>query len=138
MLETSRLYLIYNNIKIVKNPSRKINCWDFVKCGREFRGEKVAEMGICPASIDISSDGLNDGKNGGRICWAIAGTFCGEKIKGFFAKKLLTCKSCIFFKIVKREEGNGHFRLTKPNDTHSHIKCTDLDEHYVVKSSPSY
>jgi hypothetical protein len=110
------LYLINNNIKIVQSPSRKINCWDFVKCGREFGGEGVTEMGICPVPIDISADGLNEGKNAGRICWAVAGTFCGEKIQGFFAKKLLSCKSCNFFKTVKREEGIEHFRLTKPID----------------------
>jgi len=68
-----------------KEMSRKINCWDFVKCGREFGGEKVAVLDLCPSSIDISADGLNDGKNGGRICWAIAGTFCKEIIQGFFA-----------------------------------------------------
>ena len=100
-----------------KQYIRTINCWDFVKCGREFGGEKVSEMGICPASIDISHDGLNNGKNGGRICWAIAGTFCKEKMQGFFAKKLLSCKSCKFFTTVKTEEGIEHFRLTKPNDT---------------------
>jgi hypothetical protein len=88
----------------------KINCWDFVKCGREFDGKKVP----CPASIDMSADGLNEGKNGGRICWAIAGTFCREKIKGFFAKKLLSCESCGFFKMVKKEEGIENFILLKP------------------------
>lgn len=91
--------------------TEKINCWDFVKCGMEFGGKKVSIMGLCPASIDISADGLNNGKNGGRICWAIAGTFCGKKIQGFCAKKLLSCKSCDFFKIVKREEGEC-FSLT--------------------------
>jgi hypothetical protein len=108
-----------------KERSRKINCWDFVKCGREFGGEKVAEIGICPASIDLSADGLNDGKNGGRFCWAISGTFCREKMQGFFAKKQLSCKSCNFFKTVKREEGIN-FRLTKPNDTHS-SRCSSFD-----------
>ena len=114
-----KLYLIYNNIKIIQSQSRKINCWDFMKCGREFGGENVAEMGICPTSIDIPADGLNDGKNGGRICWAIAGTFSRGKIQGFFAKKLLSCKSCIFFNTIKREEEIEHFRLIKPNDIRS-------------------
>jgi len=102
---------------VEKESIRTINCWDFVKCGREFGGEKVAVMGLCPAPIDISADGLNDGKNGGRICWAIAGTFCREKMHGFYAKKLLSCKSCNFFKTVKREERIEHFLLKKPNKT---------------------
>jgi len=85
-----------------------------VKCGRELGGEKVAKRGICPAVIDISADGLNDGKNGGRICWAVAGTLCMEKMQGLFAKKLLSCSSCNFFKTVKKETGIERFHLTKP------------------------
>jgi len=49
----------------------KINCWEFRKCGREPNGAKAAKLGICPVSIDASADGLNGGKNGGRICWVI-------------------------------------------------------------------
>ncbi len=109
-----KLYIIYNNLKIVQCQSQKINCWEFLNCGRELGGEKVAELGICPASIDTSADGLNEGKNGGRICWAITGTFSGKKIQGFYAKKLLSCRSCIFFKMVKEEAGLEHFHLVKP------------------------
>lgn len=105
------------------NNTRKINCWEFVKCGREFWGEKVAERGICPAAIDTTADGLNEGKNGGRICWDIAGTYCREDIHGFFAKKLLSCRSCNFFKTVKKEMGIEHFCLTKQkNDVISEIE----------------
>ncbi len=101
-------------MKRVDLKAEKINCWDFVKCGREFGRENDAKYDICPASIDSSVDGLNGGKNGGRICWAIVGTLCGKKIQGLCAKKLLSCKSCNFFKTVKREEGE-HFILT-PDD----------------------
>ena len=52
------------------------NCWEFFGCGRETGGEKVRELGECPASTDASADGLNNGKNAGRICWAVAGTLC--------------------------------------------------------------
>ncbi len=86
----------------------KPNCWEVIKCGREAGGEKAAISGICPASIDTSVDGLNGGKNGGRICWAVSGTFCSKKkIQGLFAKTQLSCRSCIFFKKVKEEEGSN-------------------------------
>ena len=51
--------------------SEKQNCWEFMKCGRERGGAKEQELGVCPAVTDVSSHGLNDGENGGRICWAI-------------------------------------------------------------------
>lgn len=91
---------------------QKNNCWDFVGCKRESGGEREAESGLCRASLDTSADGINHGKNGGRICWAISGTFSGGRIKGSFAKKLLSCRSCKFFKSVKNEEG-GDFSVLK-------------------------
>ena len=95
------------------------NCWEFEKCGRGPGGEKVAELGQCPASSEKNGDGLNGGKNGGRICWALAGTFCGGKVQGEFAEKELTCMSCLFFKKVKEEEGLANFKLMKPGQTYS-------------------
>ncbi len=64
----------------------KQNCWEMKKCGREPGGVKTPELGLCPASTDKTADGLNGGKNGGRICWAVTGTFCGGKIQGTFAE----------------------------------------------------
>ena len=32
--------------------SKKQNCWEYMKCGREPEGEKVAELGICRAAAD--------------------------------------------------------------------------------------
>jgi hypothetical protein len=86
----------------------KVNCWEVKNCGRQPGGAKVAELGICPV-IDTKVK-ANDGRNGGRICWAIAGSLCGGKIQGSFAEKLLNCIDCSFFKQVKKEEG-GSFRL---------------------------
>lgn len=101
--------------KIVSLKVPKINCWDFVQCGKGFMEEKAAENGRCPASNDISADGSNGGKNGGRICWAIAGTFCEKELKGMYAKKIISCRSCSFFKTVNREEGI-YFHLTPPKN----------------------
>lgn len=89
------------------------NCWEFKKCGREPGGARVSELGICPAATDTSSDGLNGGKNAGRICWAVTGTFCGGKVQGTFALKQISCLACDFFKKAKEEEG-ATFLLFKP------------------------
>ena len=90
----------------------KQNCWDFKKCGRAPGGPKAQEMGTCPASINTASNGVNSGKNGGRSCWGISGTFCGGKIQGTFAQKQTSCMACDFFKIVKEEEKReGSYRL---------------------------
>ncbi len=58
-------------------PRDRRNCWEYMKCGRQIDGDKVAEFGICPAASDTSYDGIHSGKCGGRICWAVSGTFCG-------------------------------------------------------------
>ncbi len=81
------------------------NCWEFKKCGREPGGAKVAELGTCPAASESRANGLNSGKNGGRSCWALSGTFCGGKVQGTFATKLANCMTCEFYKIVQKEEG---------------------------------
>ena len=96
----------------------KQNCWEFKKCGREQGGVKAAELGGCPATTDTSSDGLNGGRNGGRICWAVTGTFCGGKVQGTFAQKQLTCLSCDFHKKVQEEESADSFLLMKPGQAY--------------------
>ncbi len=82
----------------------KENCWELKKCGREQNGVKVNELGVCPAAIKIKINGLNSGENGGRCCWAVAGTYCDGKVQGTYAIKALDCMFCEFFQIVLREE----------------------------------
>jgi serine/threonine protein kinase len=84
--------------------AKKINCWEFMKCGREPGGAKAAEYGTCVAATDSSYEGINAGKNAGRICWAVAGTCCGGKIQGTFAEKRNSCTSCPFYRLVQDEE----------------------------------
>jgi len=96
----------------------KQNCWEHKKCGREPGGNKTEELGVCPALIDTTSNGLNGGDNAGRICWAVAGTFCGNKVQGKFAEKEATCMNCDFYKKVKKEEGTIGFMLLKPGQTY--------------------
>lgn len=95
----------------------KTNCWEMKKCGREPGGVKTAEMGLCPAATDASASGLNGGKNGGRICWALTGTFCGGKVQGTFAQKQVSCMSCEVFKTIKIEEA-GSFKMMKPGQAY--------------------
>ncbi len=90
----------------------KLNCWEFMKCGREPGGARVSEKGICRAATDTSASGLNGGKNGGRICWAIVGTIFGEN-RETCAKDRFSCLSCNFFDLVEMEEGID-FVMLKP------------------------
>lgn len=66
------------------------NCWELKNCGRTEGGNKVAEMGICPAYPAH-----------GRDCWMVAGTFCGGKVQGTHAQKHATCMACDWYKAVK-------------------------------------
>lgn len=85
----------------------KQNCWEFKKCGREPGGVKVRELGVCPAASDLRADGVHGGRNGGRACWAVAGTFCGGSVQGSFAAKLASCTQCEFYQQACREEGSA-------------------------------
>jgi hypothetical protein len=83
----------------------KVNCWEWKKCGRQEGGAKVAELGVCPAATAEPINGANGGLNGGRACWALAGTLCGGQVQGTFAAKLSNCMACDFYKLVAQEEG---------------------------------
>jgi hypothetical protein len=85
----------------------KANCWEFKKCGRQPGGAKASELGICAAATVTQANGLNGGKNGGRVCWAIAGTLCGGQIQGSYATKLTNCMQCDFHKLAIQEEGKN-------------------------------
>ena len=62
--------------------SLQTKCWEYMKCGRD----KDASL-KCPAY-----------PNFGRVCWAVAGTFCEGKVQGTFAQKYESCKKCEFYK----------------------------------------
>ncbi|MFZ2198778.1 MAG: ATP-binding protein [Thermodesulfovibrionales bacterium] len=62
-------------------------CWEYMKCGRD----KDCSM-KCPAY-----------PNFGRICWAVAGTFCEGKIQGTFAQKYEDCKKCEFYQKMRKQ-----------------------------------
>ena len=82
----------------------KLNCWEHKKCGREPGGGKVRELGMCPAAKERRLDGIHGGKNGGRTCWAVAGTFCGGEVQGTYAEKYGNCRKCDFYDLVWEQE----------------------------------
>ncbi len=79
-------------------------------CGREPGGKNAKLAGVCPAAVDISFDGINSGTYGGRICWAVAGTFCGGCTQGSFAEKRASCLECNFYEMVQEEEGMANLQ----------------------------
>lgn len=90
-----------------------LNCWEVKNCGRQPGGAKTAELGICPAATDSKVSGINGGKNGGRICWALAGTLCGGKVQGTFVQKVGNCMTCEFYTQVRSEQGSAFVNLPK-------------------------
>jgi signal transduction histidine kinase len=66
--------------------SAKIKCWEYMKCGRDK--DATAK---CPAH-----------SNFGRICWAVAGTFCEGKVQGTFAQKYENCMKCDFYQMAHK------------------------------------
>ena len=62
-----------------------MNCWEFMRCGRESGGRNVDQLGICPAYPD-------DGKR----CENVVGTFC-DLVQGLYASKNSSCQECPFY-----------------------------------------
>jgi hypothetical protein len=83
---------------------KPLNCWEFHECGREVAGNNADKLGLCPAAVHKSLDGIHRGDNAGRACWIIAGTHCGGKVQGGYASKLENCEVCDFFQLVMKEE----------------------------------
>ncbi len=83
---TFKLYFPY------QAPTDRIPCWEFHQCGVE-KAEGAAQF-RCAAYPHY-----------GRMCWAVAGTFCSKKISGAIAQKLGDCEECEFYqKVVVRKE----------------------------------
>ncbi len=92
---------------------KKMNCWEFKKCGREKGGANSDELGVCPAALPSRFDGVNDGKYAGRFCWFIKNTLC---LTVCYEEKMVSCLQCDFC-IKVREEESVDFALLP-----SHIK----------------
>ena len=109
---------------------KKINCWQFKKCGHGPSGS-----GRCRAATHAASDGTNGGKNAGRICWTFEQAPCklndpsghgppktdrlperlpllGRCVCALPEPALGSCIACRFFHKVRREEGKN-FQLLR-------------------------
>jgi signal transduction histidine kinase len=85
----------------------KLNCWEYEHCDHGPTSKNP-----CSAAVDKTSEGVNHGKNAGRICWTIPDTLCFNKPMGKFDEKRDICFACSFFQLVKQEEG-AMFQLFK-------------------------
>ncbi len=85
-----------------------------MECGREPKGIEDRMYDTCSVPTFTEADGLNDGKNGGRICWAIAGTFGNGNVTGKYACEKFSCANCDFFKLVSDEQGVECFEIIRP------------------------
>ncbi|MBF0341335.1 MAG: hypothetical protein HQL95_10300 [Magnetococcales bacterium] len=87
-----------------------MNCWDFFQCTRSRHGARV-DGTLCPVSLMTAYGGCNGGKDAGRSCWMVEGTYCTESKcgpaddRGGFVYKKDHCNTCAFKALVKKEEG---------------------------------
>jgi len=77
MLKTGR-----NRVELPE--SLKVQCWEFIKCGRE-------KDLSCPAVT----------QQAGRRCWLTAGTLCGDVARCDHAVTLTSCMECTFYIYIK-------------------------------------
>ncbi len=89
------------------DDKKKLNCWEYKKCGREPGGAKVHELGVCPVATEQSADGIHSGANGGRCCWVVTGSLCKGQQQGSYAQKFGDCHHCDFYELVRNEEMPG-------------------------------
>lgn len=84
---------------------RALNCWEACGCGREPGGRLAAELGPCPAAIYAPADGYLGGRNAGRACAYVSGTFCDGTLEGTYHDKRKRCWDCAFYRRLRREHG---------------------------------
>ena len=98
--------------------AKRQNCWEFMNCGRCPEDPYGPDGQYCPTAVTREADGINGGRNGGRICWAIAGTFCSGTVQGDFAAKEHSCLACEFCQLVQNEEDPAAFRVLLPGQNY--------------------
>ena len=89
---------------------KRLNCWEYKKCGYGPNGNKSNSM-ICPTVSESLLHGVHNGDQAGRACWVIAGTFCEGTVQGKFAQKYNTCMNGDYYQKVLEEEGHK-FQIT--------------------------
>ena len=124
---------------ILSMSEKKLNCWDYMKCGRGPKGTKAKKLGVCPAAHEKRLDTIHGGINSGRACWVVAGTYCGGIAQGSYVRKQLACKRCDFYKKVQNEEGktieSTNSLLNRLKDTSSRLDITTKRLGVIIGSS---
>lgn len=90
--------------------SKKLNCWEYVNCGREKNGLMVPVLGECKVYSDMKHDGLNNGIGAGRACWMTHNKSCILIKSG----QIACCFDCSFYKRVVFEEEVKVHRKQEP------------------------
>jgi hypothetical protein len=102
----------------MRDRELKKNCWEFKSDLQESGKESKEGCSQCPVPQLTNYDGINGGKNGGRVCWLITGTLCSEDVQLTYSHKLGTCRKCDFYLTVEKEEGS---KLCLPIDVVEYI-----------------
>ena len=84
---------------------KPMNCWQYMSCGREPGGAHTDRFGVCPVSTDNRLDGVHGGKNAGRACWVVGGSFMKEAGGMAPLSGHRDCRECDFYNAVHFEEG---------------------------------
>ncbi len=87
---------------------KKKQCWEVMECCKHLEDEHICGIGVCPAKLPSEYDGINGGKNGGRFCWAIMGTFGQGNPRCTYSSKIVDCLSCELYIQVEIEEGSEY------------------------------
>jgi hypothetical protein len=82
----------------------KMNCWEIMKCGRGPNGDKIAELGECPAGVDKRFSQLNSGDCSGRACWKVKEKGPDGKLIPHWSNPSRDCLGCRVFAKVRNEE----------------------------------
>lgn len=82
----------------------KLNCWEVNRCGRELGGKNSKELGVCCSVKFTAFNGTNNGFNGGRYCWAVAGSLKDTPKDCIHNPPGNDCTECNFYSKVKEEE----------------------------------
>ena len=79
-----------------------LNCWEVKDCGREPSGKNVSLYGVCRVAIETNLDGIHNGKNGGRCCWAAIPEHHNKIKKSVCCSGVIyECITCDFYKMVQ-------------------------------------
>jgi len=92
---------------------KKLNCWEFNKCGRSLESAMGDVRSACPASVEVMLDGIHGGLCAGRACWIVADTLCKGKPMGKYADKRRKCMKCAFYREVRKQEGEGFMDVSR-------------------------